>query len=452
MKVRHSLTQRITLVLTLLICLAVSLAAVVTYVVYRKLEENMLDKLVQTESSRLTSRVSRFGDHWQQPFERDMGPSMFAWGETDTLLAPSLPEELRDLPVGLHHLDKGATAWHVQVANVMDGRLYVMYDAIVLEEQSRHFALALAGIVLLCTLLALICSKAIARWLMTPINTLTNRLVRWLPGDYKSTVAHSDEVDRLMEIFNRAQDQVDATIANQREFTSNLHHEIRTPLSIIRSDAELMLRHHLVPEKERPRLQRIVHAVHDIKQSLESTYSLCHAGNTATRDLVSLYSSVQDVLETQSQEAEQAGLRFQNLITPTQQHTLNHHALMTVLRNIVRNAISHAAPATLTIESIPDGLQFTDDGPGIAADELPAIFERYFSNRRNDQRHTEQPDAILNPNNDLAHQAGLGLAIAKRVCLMQSWQLDVHSPVQEGHGTRFTLRFHTAPQNSTQKR
>lgn len=442
MKLRRSLSGRITLVLTLLIFLAVSLSAVVTYAIYTTLEESMLDTLVQTESNRIAVRVSRFGDEWQQPFERDMGPSMYAWGETDTLLAPSLPEELRDLPLGLHYIDKGNTGWHVQVANVMDGRLYVLYDSVVLVEQSRHFALALAGIVLFCTLLALFFSKAIAHWLVTPINTLTERLIRWLPSGYKSPITHTDEVARLMEIFNRAQYQVDATIANQREFTANLHHEIRTPLSIIRSDAELMLRHNLVSEAERPRLQRTVHAVQDIKQSLESTYSLCHAGNTDTHETVSLHDCLQDAMEVLYQDATQAGLHIRNLIDNTHYEQLNHHALMTVMRNILRNAISHAAPATLTIESIPNGLNFTDDGPGIASEEQASVFERYFSHRRTDQRTATTPASA---SDELENQAGLGLAIAKRVCQMQSWQLEVTSPVQDGHGTCFTLRFHSQP-------
>ncbi|TGV10054.1 HAMP domain-containing histidine kinase [Alcaligenaceae bacterium 429] len=447
MKLRRSLSGRITLVLTLLIFLAVSLSAVVTYAIYTTLEENMLDTLVQTESKRIAVRVSRFGDHWQQPFERDMGPSMYAWGETDTLLAPSMPEELRELPLGLHYIDKGNTGWHVQVADVMDGRLYVLYDSVVLVEQSRHFALALAGIVLFCTLLALFFSKAIARWLVTPINTMTERLTRWLPSDYKSAIPHTDEEARLMEIFNRAQDQVDATIANQREFTANLHHEIRTPLSIIRSDAELMLRHQMVNESERPRLQRIVHAVQDIKQSLESTYSLCHAGDTETRAEISLYDCVQDAIEGQNQDAENAKLIIKNQVDTAQRPSLNQHALMTVIRNILRNAIAHAAPATLTVTSIENGLQFTDDGPGIAADELSSIFERYFSHRRTDQLVDPQTAVASNTGSELEHQAGLGLAIAKRVCHMQSWQLEVTSPLSDGHGACFTLRFHHQPHN-----
>jgi signal transduction histidine kinase len=112
----------------------------------------------------------------------------------------------------------------------------------------------------------------------------------------------------------------------------------------------------------------------------------------------------------------------------------SRQALMTVMRNIIRNAVLHAAPATVVVESMPQGLRFTDSGPGISPADLPHVFDRYFTRRRADLRQPGEQAAPVS-------QSGLGLAIAKRVCVIQSWQLQVDSPVRDGHGTRFTLRF-----------
>ncbi len=438
---KQSISRRITLVLTSLICLAVALAALLTFYIYRQMEERMIDKLVQTESARIALRVSRFGNQWQQPFERDMGPSMYAWGESDTVPAASLPEVVRSLPEGLHYLDQGKSTWHVQVADAMDGKLYVVYDSVVLEQQSRNFALALAGIVLACTLLAWLISGAVARWLVTPLNALTDRLERWVPGPPEPATSSVNEAARLMAVFNRVQDQVDATIANQREFSANLHHEIRTPLTIIRSDAELLMGRPAGEAQPGPdRLRRIVQSVDEIKQSLESTYGLAHASLDQV-ETVDIRGCVQDIIENLRMEAEEAGLELLNQAQAGHEEPLNRHALMTVLRNIFRNALQHAAPATLEITSLTHGVRFVDTGPGIAPSELPHVFDRYFSRRRKDQRARGADEAGAA---DSLDQSGLGLAIAQRVCIMQSWALEVASPVREGRGTCFTLRFRDA--------
>lgn len=73
-----SIAARTTFVLTCLVSLAVCLSALLAYLAYVRIQENMIDKLMETESRRLVARVTRFGGDWTKPFERDMGPSMYA--------------------------------------------------------------------------------------------------------------------------------------------------------------------------------------------------------------------------------------------------------------------------------------------------------------------------------------------------------------------------------------
>lgn len=433
-----SIARRITLVLTVVVSLAVSLAAALTYYAYLRIQEAMISDLIQTESRRLVTRVSRFGGGWQEPFEREMGPSMFVWGESAAAPSSTLPAELRGLPVGTHQLRRGESTWHVAVENARDGRLYVLYDSIVIEHQLHDFVRAVVVIVLGCSILAIFIGNVAAKWLVTPLNTLTERLEKWIPNLSPAWNPRANEVDRLMEMFNRVQDQVDASIADQREFSANLHHEIRLPLTVIRSDAELMLRGTITePASLRTRLTRIVKSVSEIDRSLESAYSIA---NSRFKDeaRVDIRQCVEEVFEHARLEAEKSGLVLSNAVEPAHRETLSPSALMTVMRNITGNAILHAAPATLVIESIPGGLQFTDSGPGIAPSELANVFDRYFSNRRADQRRNGEGEPRSPSSVD---QTGLGLAIAKRVCIMQSWRLDVTSPVSDDKGTRFILRF-----------
>lgn len=438
---KQSMVWRITLVLTALVTLAVLVTIILTFFVYTHIEKSMVKELALTEAVRLESRVSRFGGGWTRPFEREMAPTMFAWGESDTVRAPSLPAELRDLPNGLHELNRGTSHWHVAITSSMDGRLYVVYDTILLERNATNFLKALIGILVACSLLALLVSSTVAKWLVNPLKVLTERLTRWVPDFPIADIPRGNESDRLMYVFNRVQDQVDASIADQREFSANLHHEIRTPLTIIRTDAELMLKNNMAGQGgARPRLQRIIKSVQDISDSLESTYSLAYARFEDVH-VVDIRSCVQDIFESMELEAENARLSFVNAVEPGHKEMLSRYALMTVLRNIIRNAVLHAAPATLVVESTDVGLTLTDSGPGIASSDIETIFERYFSNRRADQRKQERETRKGAVAPDI-NQTGLGLAIAKRVCIMQAWGLEVASPARDGKGTRFSLILH----------
>jgi signal transduction histidine kinase len=136
--------------------------------------------------------------------------------------------------------------------------------------------------------------------------------------------------------------------------------------------------------------------------------------------------------------AEQAGLGLDDQIPAGTVRLLDRYALLTVLRNLIRNAIEHAAPAMLTVRAVDDGLDIRDNGKGIKADDLPFVFDRYYSVRRRDTHGQAVDEAEAAQ----ALERGLGLAIAKRVCDMQRWSLSVESWVAvPHHGTSFTLRF-----------
>lgn len=440
---KASITVKIRRTLTAMVCVAVSLSAMTVFAVYQKMENAMIDELVHTESDRLAARLSRFGGELQGAIERDMAPSMFVWLESPKHLATRLPPELRALSPGMHRLPQQMGQQHVLVSEILDGRLYVMYDSAVVAQQSRAFAQALATIVAVFSLLALAFSHLVARWISSPLNALTDRLSRWAPGAPHSDLGVAHEADRLMDAFNRVQTMVDARYADQREFSANLHHEVRTPLAVIRSDAELILLLGAHSAATPERMLRITQAVDEITQSLESTYSIAYA-NTGLIETVNLQQCVQELVESYQWAAANNGLEIRHHVDAAQNHQIARGALMTVMRNIIKNAISHAAPAVLHIQSTPQGLDFIDNGPGVRPQDLAALFERYFYSRHKDQG-TEKEDGTDAADQEQAteglYASGLGLAIAKRVCDIQGWSLQVRSPVVDGHGTCFSLYF-----------
>jgi signal transduction histidine kinase len=135
-----------------------------------------------------------------------------------------------------------------------------------------------------------------------------------------------------------------------------------------------------------------------------------------------------------SDRAEAKGLRIVVDTAPGEVIDADRQALLTIVRNMLRNAIEHASPATLRIGGDRRAIVFSDDGPGIDPCRLGRLFAR-----------PEQADLAAAGTVRGTRVRGLGLAIAKRLCDLQSWRLAVRSPLEGGRGTAFTLSFDEAP-------
>ena len=112
-----------------------------------------------------------------------------------------------------------------------------------------------------------------------------------------------------METFNRFRDRVDDMVEREREFAANLDHEIRTPLTTIRTDAELVgLEANLEPAQRR-RLERITAAVDEIIATTESTLSYS-AGRSGGDEAIDLREFLLHAAAAMSDRAEAKGLHI----------------------------------------------------------------------------------------------------------------------------------------------
>ena len=320
------------------------------------------------------------------------------------------------------------------VADTGGGKVYLLYDATENEERVHDFGLIVLGVGAICVVGAYALSRRVAAVAAGPLLDLTDRLSTWAPGSPDLAVTRDDEAGRLIEAFNRMQNQVDRSIAREREFAGNLSHEVRTPLAAIRSDSELMLLTQVLTPDQRQRLARIVDNVDDVVVCLESARAMAR-DQLRPPEPVDLAQCMADAWRGHEAQADLADLWLDNRIPEGHVLILDRYALLTVLRNLVRNAIEHAAPATLMASLTGDGaLALRDDGKGIDEADLPFLFRRYFSGRLRDAGGLGRDET--------AH--GLGLAIAKRVCDMQGWTLTVESSrMGPARGTCFLLRFRT---------
>lgn len=427
-----TLTQRIVWALTGSVTIFVAVLGVFSYFTFDQMEDDLVNDILTTETERIIPDIAAGDGFLSKNSMRELGGPMRAWLYTEDEPHPDIPEALVGLADGLHLLEPGLETWHVVVTGVPQGRLVVLEDATENETRVHNFGLIILGVGAICLALAYTLSRRVAGVVVGPMLELTDKLATWAPGAPDIAVTRDDEAGRLIEAFNRVQNQVDESIAREREFTANLSHEIRTPLAAIRSDSELMLLSEPLSDYHDTRLQRIVNNVDSVVASLESARSMARDQPRAPES-VDLSICMDDAWHGLEAYADAAGLSLSNQIATGHIQLVDRYALQTVLRNLLRNAIEHAGPATLTV-TLADGggIALRDNGKGIHAEDLPFVFRRYYSGRLHDAPGDNEIDA----------SRGLGLAIAKRVCDMQGWDLSVESECDGPlRGTQFVLRF-----------
>jgi two-component system sensor histidine kinase QseC len=233
-------------------------------------------------------------------------------------------------------------------------------------------------------------------------------------------------VKPLLQALNRLLDRLRAALDNERRFTADAAHELRTPLAAIKIQTQVALasadegdRRHALAQVQAgtERAARLVDQLLRLAR-LDPLVGLAESANVALDDVVA------QVAEEMAPLAREAGRQ----LTPARSSGVvvrgDADLLRVALRNLVENALHHAPPGGEVIlgaafEEGSTALWVRDSGPGAAADELERLAERFFRGR------------------DVTHEgSGLGLAIVKRVAELHNARLELNNRPEGGLETR----------------
>jgi signal transduction histidine kinase len=436
---RRSLAERVVWAVTMTVALFLGLQSVLAFVTLHAQEDDLSDTMLQREVQQIIA-------HILQPGLTPTGmlidsTRVSAWLIRDGVGGADMPARLHDLTPGLYQLSTDHKTLHVAVADTEEGRLTVALDATSTEARVYQFGYTLLALWLICVAATIWIARAVAAITVGPLVAATRNIARSAPDEALPAGARADEAGVLMETFNRFRDRADEMVEREREFAANLDHEIRTPLTAIRTDAELIGMEADLAPAQRARLERITAAVDEIIATTESALSYS-AGRAAGAETVDLRDFLIATCDAMADRADAKGLRMIVEVGDGELVQVDRQALLTVVRNLVRNAIEHAAPATLRITGDRHALAFTDDGPGIGAARLERVFDRHQHGHRVDQGAAR----------DGSRERGLGLAIVRRLCDLQGWQIAVRSPLEQGRGTAFVLALAAPAPASEQAR
>ncbi len=323
------------------------------------------------------------------------------------------------------------------------GVLQVATSLELIDELQLRLALALAMGLVLAVLVAGGLAGWVARAALGPLEQMVRTTRRIAAGDLSARVRspRGDEVGELAAAFDQMVDRLEAAFAAQRQLVSDAAHELRTPLNGLAGTLEIVqvgLQRGDLPGASRllgsveGELDRLGRLVNDLL-----TLSSLDERSPTPMSPVSLVTVLRDVVRRGRILAPDHAIVLHVPDAPEQATVLgNRDQLERVFTNVLDNAVKYT-PADGRIDVSLDGAagQFRatvrDTGRGIAPDELPHIFDRFY---RSDRARARQHGG-----------AGLGLAIAEAIVAAHSGQITAESTVGAGTAVHVTLPALAAP-------
>jgi signal transduction histidine kinase len=245
-----------------------------------------------------------------------------------------------------------------------------------------------------------------------------------LPASFEGTYV-DDEIGQLARTFDDFLRRLDQAFKRERQFTQDASHELRTPLMVMKSSLELIEANAkaLTPQ-QKEKVALMQGAMTRMETLVDELLVLSRGLQHAKKQDIALDAFLEEFVKSFRVIAEDKGLQFSLSIgkKPAPIHT-HKTALEKVVGNLIRNAIRFTKAGSVTVTLEGKTLTVTDTGVGIAAKDLPHIFERFY--RGDSSRNTEG--------------TGLGLAICKNICEEEGWQIGIESEV--GKGSTFTVKM-----------
>jgi two-component system, OmpR family, sensor kinase len=302
--------------------------------------------------------------------------------------------------------------------------------------QLDQLAKALAVVGCVAWLLAAVVGRWLCRRALAPVRrmALAAGSMSAIDLDHRLEPANTaDELDELGEAFNGLLGRLEEAFERQRRFTGDAAHQLSTPLTVLLGQLEVALRRDRPAADYRAAIEEAHSQAVQLRQIVELLLFLARPEADAAppdSQVMELDRWLTDHLDHWKTRARAGDIRSEVAGCNPARAAIAPALLGQLLDNLLDNACKYSQPGTIVsviLNSSADGvvLRVEDHGDGIAAEDLPHIFEPFY--RSPDARRMGKPGV------------GLGLAVARRIATALSGTLTAES--EPGRGSRFTLRL-----------
>jgi heavy metal sensor kinase len=283
-------------------------------------------------------------------------------------------------------------------------------------------------------LASLVIGYVVADRVLRPVGRITAAARRIQATSLSERIAldgPQDELKTLADTFDEMLERLDTSFTAQRQFVADASHELRNPLAVIQTNADVALQEAGVPAEVQNRIEAVRRAADRMRRLVDDLLALARlelaSGQRTEVDLGAVVEEIRDELDPL---ARAQGLRLQATGQDGLRIVADREALKRALANLLDNAFRHSPErgAVRLVAERRNGwavLSVADDGPGLTRAEQEQVFERFW---RSDSSRSRESGGT-----------GLGLAIVRRIAESHGGQVGVNS--RPGAGSTFELRL-----------
>lgn len=419
--------------------------------VEQKMEEKVFD--VSEEIEWRGNRLRIDSDF----YEVDNGIYLSAYDKNGNLVGGRIPYEFtEDVPLeeGLHKLSSGGIRWDIRdvVSRIPGyGTVYVRgITSITDAESSLKITIRLSLILFpLMVVLAAVLGYFFVRGVFRPVSDITATVREIYEKEDLSKriglTGEKNEIYVMAETFDLMLEKLEDSFEKEKRFTSDASHELRTPVAVILSQCEYLLEETGISGEERAAVEAVQRKARSMSKMISQLLFLSRADQSRQavhRELLDLSLLTEMAAEEQEEPAAEKKIRIEKDIQEGVEGYVDETLFIRLWMNLIGNAISYGREGGWLKVGLreKDGTvqgSVEDNGIGIAKDQLPHIWERFY-----------QADASRSGKENTG--SGLGLPMVKWIVQAHGGEISVES--EPGKGTSFRFSFPLAkgeiPENS----
>ena len=316
----------------------------------------------------------------------------------------------------------------------VDGEKYALFVRPDIEKQFGEIRFFLAVLLVLMILLSFIFIIFNTRFLVKPITKLTEATKRIADGDYSGelNVTRGDEIGDLAKHFSKMTQSIQRLEDMRQEFVSNVSHEIQSPLASIQGFSQTLQSEELTKEKRKEYLSIIEkesRRMSAMSKQLLMLASLDKGDDPLQPTSFDLAQQIRQVLFMLEWSWREKDMVIE-MDLPSTMISADEKLLSQVWTNLITNSIKYSDSGSsiiIRIKKIGRMVEviIKDTGMGIAAEELPHIFDRFYK--------------VDKMRNRSENGSGIGLSITRKTVELHGGTIAVQS--EPGKGSTFFVRL-----------